>query len=150
MSEREYKESRSNIWPAGTYPCEIIKCDEKVSKSGNKMFECVVKLYNDQGHTTNVFSYLIAEGRAAWQLRSAAESFGLLDKYNAGDLDDLDFHGRSAYAVVGIQKATDEYPEKNVIKSFKAAAPAIKSPTKADIDELEKDPFLELENASQI
>lgn len=148
MSDADYNQSRSNTFPAGTYPCEIIKCEEKVSKQGNKMFETIVKIYDDSGRTTNVFCYLIAEGKAAWQLRAAAEELGVLDKYNAGELEDVDILGLESYAVVGIQKS-EGYADKNIIKSFKAnggekkASPAVKqkpiSQSKGNFDDLDDD-----------
>lgn len=127
ISDKEYQESRSfSVWPVGDYPCEIIKCTEKQSKSGNNMFECLVKVFNDKGHSTNIFSYLIADGKAAWTLRSAAEAFGMLEQYKSGEISDVELLGATAYAHVVIKKADGQYPEKNIIQYFKAGDSELK------------------------
>lgn len=139
ISEQEY--NNRNVWPAGVYPCTILNCEEGKSKNTNDgYFKCKVQLYNTDGGTTNVFYYMMAEGKAAWQLRAGAETFGLLDKYDAGSIDAADFEMREGYATVGIQEETAEYPAKNIIKAFRkdapkgVAAPVVKpAPKKAPV-----------------
>jgi len=125
IDETEYK-SR-NLWPSGIYPCTIIECEEGVSKNDNSFFKCKVQLFNNEGHTKNIFYYMLADGKAAWQLRAGAEAFNLLEKYRAGEIDADDFVGLSAYARVGQEEGDGQYEPKNVIKEFKLSAPGGKT-----------------------
>jgi hypothetical protein len=74
-----------------------------------------------------VTTHIMAEGNASWQLRSAAEAFGVLETYRMGTLNAHDLEGKSAFAKVGIQEESGVYEPKNVIREFTAKAPKAQS-----------------------
>jgi hypothetical protein len=126
IDENEY--SSRNLWADGVYPCSIVECEEGASKkTGAAFFKMKVQLFNEENQSTNLFYYMMAEGNAAWQLRAGVEALGLLDNYRAGEISADDFYQKTAYAFVGHQSATDQYPAKNIIKGFRADPPANKT-----------------------
>jgi hypothetical protein len=122
MNEDQY--AMRNVWPKGWYACEVAKCEEGKSKKGNSYFKCDTIIFNEKGQQKYVTTYLIAEGEAAWQLRSAAEAFGLLEQYRAGVLAPHDLIGRKAFAKVGIEHDdTGQYDPKNKISDYRDQLP---------------------------
>lgn len=127
VDEKEY--AMRNVWPKGVYPCHIAKAEEGNSqKSGDPFFKCEVQIFHDNGGYRTVTAYIMAAGKAAWQLRSAAEAFGVLDKYRAGGIDAHDLEGKSAFAKVGIEEdEKGQYPPKNIIREFTNKPPKSKT-----------------------
>ena len=123
VSEEEYKQK--NCWKPGWYPAEIIDCVEKQSQaSGSLMFETKFQIFNDDGKSHFVTSYVMAEGKAAFQLRACAEAFGVLDQYHAGELTEDDLKGKTGYVKLAIQSDPNGvYDDKNVIRDFKKTVP---------------------------
>lgn len=126
IDEKEY--SMRNTWQKGVYPCTIVKCEEGNSKkSGDPFFKCEVHIFNENGNFRTITTYVMAAGKAAWQLRSAVEAFGVLEKYKAGGVESYDFEGRSAFAKVGIEEdESGQYEPKNIIREFTNKAPKAK------------------------
>lgn len=127
VDEKEY--SMRNVWPKGVYPCTVAKCEEGASKkSGDPFFKCEVQIFNDAGNYRTVTSYIMGAGKAAWQLRSAAEAFNVLEKYRAGELTTHDIEGKNAYAKVGVEEdESGQYGPKNIIREFTAKPPKSKA-----------------------
>ena len=126
IDEAEYR--ARNVWPAGWYSATISDapdgCIERLSSNGNMMFETNFIVYNDEGKHRTVKAYILAEGKAAFQLRSAAEAFGVLDEYRAGSLGEDDLKGKSAFVKLGTQSDPNgTYPDKNVILDYKMTLP---------------------------
>jgi len=61
----------------GWYPSEVVEATEKLSSNGNMMFETKFKVFADNGSFRLLTSYIMATGKAAFQLRSFAEGFDL-------------------------------------------------------------------------
>lgn len=140
VNEDEY--AMRNCWPKGWYPCKIVKCEEGRSQKGNSYFKCENIVYNASGHQKYVTSYLNGEGAAAWQLRSAAEAFGLLEQYRAGTLTPHDLIEKTAYCKVAIEEdETGQYEPKNKIADYrdkmpkKAGEQAVPATGKPDVDD---------------
>lgn len=129
MDEKEY--SMRNVWPKGVYPCTVVKCEEGVGKnSGSPFFKCETHIFNENGNFRTVTTYVMAGGKAGWQIRSAAEAFNVLDQYRAGELATHDLEGRSAFAKVGIEEdESGQYEPKNIIREFTNKAPKSKEPS---------------------
>jgi hypothetical protein len=122
MNEEQY--ALRNVWAKGWYACEVAKCEEGKSKAGNSYFKCDTIIFNEMGQQKYVTSYLIAQGEAAWQLRSAAEAFGLLDQYRGGTLMPHDLVGKRAFAKVAIEEdKTGQYDPKNKIGDYRKELP---------------------------
>jgi hypothetical protein len=145
VDETEYV--MRNVWPKGTYPCTIVKAEEGNSqKTGDPFFKCEVQVFHSNGGFKTITTYVMAAGKAAWQLRSAAEAFGVLEKYRAGGVDAIDFEGKNAFAKLGIEEdETGQYPPKNTIREFTSKPPKSKAtnndgpppghPAAADMDD---------------
>lgn len=126
ISETEYK--ARNAWPIGWYAATVVdapdSCIEKLSNAGNLMFVTKFQVYNDDGKMKFVTAYIMADGAAAWQLRSASEALGVLDQYRAGEIKENDLKGKSCFVKLGIEIDKDGvYEDKNVIKEFKKKMP---------------------------
>lgn len=126
VDETEYRQR--NVLLAGWYPATISDapdgCVEKLSKNGNLMFETKFQVFTENGSMRMLTSYIMADGKAAFQLRSAAEAFDVLEQYKAGTLSEEDMKGKSGYVKVAVQSDPDGvYDDKNVIRDFKKSAP---------------------------
>ena len=137
IDETEYK--LRGLWPAGWYAAQIgdaaDSCVEKLSKSDNVMFETDILVFDETGKMKKVKTYIMASGKAAWQMRSAAEAFGVLEQYKAGTLTENDFKGRTGFVKLAIQEENGNFPAKNVIGEFKSQVPG--KVTAADLPKIE-------------
>ena len=81
QTEKELAEAK--LLPVGAYDFEILNGSDKPSKrSGRPMIELKVKVVDRAGASRVISDYLLAE--TPLTLRHAAESCGLLAKYNTG------------------------------------------------------------------
>lgn len=120
-SETEIQEAAderlaSYLWEKGDYDFEVLDCSDEVSKKGNEMIKLMLKVYNNDGKTQNVFDYLLES--MEHKLRHAAYAVGLGERYEAGDLEAADFEGKSGKLTLDIQPAKDGYGAKNVAKDY--------------------------------
>jgi hypothetical protein len=116
-----------NLWPEGEYDFEIVKAEEKISKTkpdgsgGNPMIQLTVKIFSPEGKFRLVDDFLME--KMAFKLRHCADACRLLDKYNIGELRDTDFVGKAGRCEVVIQEGQKKpdggkYPDKNTIKDY--------------------------------
>lgn len=125
ITREEQMKAKGNLWPNGWYPASIGDLDDSAiegvsQKSGAPYFKLNIEVFADNGSFRRVSCFLMVEGKMNWLLRSAAESCGLLDKYEAGELCAEDFKGRSCFVKLGVEKdKTGQYPDKNKITDFK-------------------------------
>ncbi|MBZ5673690.1 MAG: hypothetical protein LAP61_05530 [Acidobacteriia bacterium] len=141
IDEKEY--AMRNVWPKGWYGATVVTAADSVveqtSAKGNVMFKTQIDVYNQSGAFKRITCYIIASGQAAWQLRSAAEAFGVLDQYRAGTLRPDDLKGRSGFVKLGIDEdETGQYEPKNVIADYrkelpKKVAQTMQQPHSADL-----------------
>lgn len=103
--------------------CEVIRAENQKSKvkpdgsGGNDMIYLLVKIWTPDGEEKMFDDYLLASFEH--KLRHAADTFGVIEKYNLGTLDASDFDGRSGKCKMGIQKdKSGQYPDKNVINDY--------------------------------
>lgn len=122
INEEEYV--MRNVWPKGWYPCTVQTCEEGTSQKGNSFLKCEIDVYSATGAFKRITNYIMVDGKAAWQLRAAAEAFGLLEQYRAGALQSHEMVGKSAFVKVGIDEdKTGQYPPKNVISDYRDKLP---------------------------
>lgn len=115
------------LLPKGVYDFEIVKAEEKQSKKGNDMIAVNLKVFHGDGFQF-VRDFLMEA--MSHKLRHFAETVGLLESYDSGQLDANDLVGRSGKARIDIEPA-GEFPAKNVVKDYgekKKADPAAKGP----------------------
>lgn len=113
-SENEIVES--NLWSDGVYDFSFTTAEDKTSKNGNDMIAVKLSVYNSEGDSITVFDYLME--KMLFKLNHAAYSVGLGEKYEDGDLNAVDFEGRSGKLFLSRQPAQDGYPAKNVVKDY--------------------------------
>ena len=119
LSEEEAAAQSADLLSDGQYDYEIREATEEVSKaSGADMLKLEVWVYAATGDRRLVFDYLVNSERAAWRLRSFAESCNLLEQYKTGSLMVADIVGRTGRCQIATQKADATYPAKNIIKGY--------------------------------
>lgn len=150
----EQERAESLLWEIGQYPFEVTNAFNKVSaekfddegnyKSGGKaMIELRINIFNDEGKFQSLLDFLLPDGPFAFKLRHAAYACGLGANYESGDIDVLDFKGKTGIVKVGIQKAQNGYPARNNILDYilDEAASAQYSAVKTDKAQKETPPF---------
>lgn len=114
--EENQSESQSLINP-GLYDFEVIDAIEKKSRSGNEMIKLKLKVLDDSGKDYIVYDYLVEA--MPHKLRHFAESTGLINQYNLGQLNANDCYCKTGKAEIVISPATDNFPAKNDVKDYK-------------------------------
>lgn len=138
----------AGLLPAGKYPFEVIKAEDKVSKtSGNEMLALQLKVYGEGERVATVFEYLMASNEQ--RLNQFCVMTGLQDKYESGELEAFDCEGRQGWVCIKIQPAKDGYDPKNIVSYYcpkpettLAGAPAGRlAATPKDLDSDQEIPF---------
>lgn len=120
-TESEIREiEESLLLPNGNYGFEIVKAEERKSKSSdNYMFALSLKVFNEDGDAKFVDDYIVFTDRWAFKLRHLAASVGLVAEYEAGTLKDHDLVGKTGVAKIIIQKDKDpEAQSKNAVRDY--------------------------------
>ncbi len=115
-TEKEIAEA--NLIPAGEYDAEILYAEDTTSKkSSAEMIKVQLKVYGPTGAPVLIFDYLLDAMPA--KIRHCAEACGVLDRYEAGELNGADIQGAAVRVKVEVQhNETGQYPDKNGIKDY--------------------------------
>jgi len=108
--------NRFETFPKGNYDFEVIEAADKISKERNEMIELKIAIYNEQNRRSQIFDYLLE--KMAYKLRHFCGAAGLMEHYEAGTLTAHMCVGKTGVAEIGIQKATTQYKEKNVVVDY--------------------------------
>ncbi len=105
----------------GIYSFEVVEATNKLSKAGNEMIELKLKVWDDNGRERIIFDYLLES--MAHKLKHFCESAGLLDKYEMGNIDEMDCMGKSGLVDIIIQKGNKKpdgsmYADRNSVKDY--------------------------------
>jgi hypothetical protein len=122
VSDEEYK--GRGQWAEDWYSAMICThadaVTEGTSKGGNRFFKVQIDVFNGSGATKRITAVIMVDGHYGWQFRSAAEAFGVLDKYHAGELGAEDLKGREGWVQLGIEKDPEgKWPDKNRIVDYR-------------------------------
>ena len=112
--------AEESLLPEGIYDFEIVGTDDRSSKKGNEMITLKLRVFDGSGGERHVFDY-IAFGSSFGErkFRHAANTCGLLEVYNSGNLTALDFLRKSGRAKIKQQKGTEDFPKpKNVVADY--------------------------------
>lgn len=102
--------------------CEVMQAEDQVSQKGNEMIYLLTRVYTPDGEEKIFDDYIVSS--MEFKLRHAADTYGLLDKYESGSLLAEDFFGRSGKCKMGIQRDKEkQYPDKNVIADYVRRSP---------------------------
>jgi hypothetical protein len=111
------KDLPKNLLEKGEYDFEVTESADMVSRNGNEMIKLKIAVWVGEKVRCYLFDYLLDALPA--KLRHACDSFGLLDKYQSGNLKADDFYGRTGKGKIGIKSdSTGQYPDKNIISDY--------------------------------
>ena len=115
------------LMPEGIYPFTVVEAKERVSKSGNEMIELKLEVIDGYNRPHFIFDYLLAS--MAFKLRHFCEYTGLLDKYDADNLQASDCVRKRGFVELKADKGPRvvdgrEYAPKNSVKDYVADKPA--------------------------
>ena len=118
------------LFPAGTYDFEVKSAEETTSKSsGAEMVKLTLSVFNEAGAKTSVFDYLVSSEKAIFKIRQFAAAVGLLEEYEAGELDALDMEGRGGKLKLKVE-SNEQYGDKNAVVSYLPAPVTVGSVAK--------------------
>lgn len=127
-TEEELK--KMQLAPEADYAIEVLEASDEISKNtGHDMIRLKIGIYDTDAIRWRLFDYLLDSLPA--KLRHACDTFGILDKYQAGTVSAKDFMGRTGHAKVVItEDKNGKYPPKNTIRDYicRAAKPIGKQP----------------------
>lgn len=135
-TEQEVQEM--NLLPAGVYDFLISEAEDKQSQKGNDMAVIKLKIDGDEGRTHTIVDYLVSIESMAYKLRHFAESVGLLEQYEKGDMPAEFMQGRTGKCKLVIQPAKGEYRAKNTVADYiksDGAAQPVANFDRADLDD---------------
>ena len=135
MSEQELQEEASNVLPDGDYDFLVSAAREKTSSSGNEMIELVLEVYDSEGKGRQVWDWLVDSTHALpkMKVRHFCRCCGLMEAYEADNLDGLQCEGKSGKVRLIIEKS--DYGLKNRVRDYlsdeqEQAPPKEKKPPK--------------------
>jgi len=134
---------KSMLLPAGEYEARVVGVSNKPSNSGAEMITLTLQIINENGKSFLVIDRFVASMEL--KVLSAAQAFGLMEKYNAQDIDAEDFSGKAAIAAIEIEEASGKYPAKNVVAYYlsnKGEAALVKRSTSTQETTSSLDKFL--------
>ncbi len=111
----------SKLCKKGVYDFEVLDACEKISKAGHPMIELKIRVSNGDGVARTLPDYLLDE--VPEKLRHACAACGLLEKYETGVLSNDDFVGKQGKLRLGIERARNGYPAKNVVADYLSDSP---------------------------
>ena len=108
-----------SLLPEGIYDATCIETSDKPSKKGNDMITLKLQIFHEDGFRI-VFDYIVfGNSFGERKFRHAANSFGLLAKYNLGKLNANDFQDKSCRVEIKQAKGNADYPNpKNVVSDY--------------------------------
>ena len=111
----------ASLLEAGEYPFEVLAASEEISKAGNEMIRVKLAVFGPNGQQAHVYDYLME--KMAFKLRHFCETTGLIAKYEAGTLGELDCAGKTGRVKLAVEPANGKYDAKNVVKDYVKPAP---------------------------
>lgn len=117
-AKSEEEITRESLFEKGVYSFEVIKAENKVSKSGNDMIKVQLLVFSNNSESTKtVYDYLMEA--MAFKLRHFCKATGLIEKYEQETLDAEDCEGKTGKCYLGIEEdKTGEYLPRNSVKDY--------------------------------
>lgn len=112
----------SDIEP-GVYDFQVLKAEQKRSKSGNQMIELTLAVWDANGVQRHIFDYLVSMPSMVYKIKHFCDTVGLTKEYLAGCLNVNDCVDKCGKAEIIIQKGNQKpdgsyYPDKNAVKDY--------------------------------
>jgi hypothetical protein len=115
-TEAEVQEA--NLLPAGVYDFEVAEAEEGMSKAGNDMVTLKLRFERPEGGTVSILDWLVATDGMAYKTRHFAETTGMLNDYERGEMLAHQMIGKTGTAKLGITPAKGEYRAKNSVLDY--------------------------------
>lgn len=125
MTEDEL--ARASLLEPGVYPFEVITASEELSKAGNEMIKVKLNVFGPNDQQAHIFDYLME--KLQYKLRHFCEATGLLQKYEAGTLSEVDCEGKTGFVKIKIDPANGSYSAKNSVQDYVKPGDAPAAPT---------------------
>lgn len=127
--------SKPTLLEEGVYPFEVLGASEEISKAGNEMIKIKINVRGEKGQSAHIYDYLME--KMAFKLRHFCEATGLLAKYEAGTLSELDCEGKQGWVKIKIEPANGKYDAKNSVADYvkPMSAPTAEIPRKLTPEE---------------
>lgn len=111
---------KEGLLPDAEYDFEVVETKDKPSqKTGNFMYTLKLHIFGEDGYTRIVWDYIaLGSNFAERKLRHAADSAGIIDIYETGNMKPSDFQGRTGKVKLKQVPAKDGYPAKNVVDDY--------------------------------
>lgn len=135
MSKSEREFSEVPLLDDGEYPFKVKRATESESAKGNAMLVVELDITDGMGTTHSVKDYLLPEhARMAWKFHDFLASIGFADVYERGELEPEVLSSLAGRAQIGTQKATDDFPARNIVSRYMAKASKAKKEQPSDDD----------------
>ena len=103
---------KNDLLPEGVYDFEIVKAEDRESKSGNEMIALSLRVYGSGGESHFVNDYLVAIPNMKWKMKQIVEATGIEAPISSDKLQ-----GRAGKVSIKITPA-GEFPAKNEVKGY--------------------------------
>ncbi len=115
LTDKQLKDG--DLVPKGTYDFMVVDALEKVSKKGAEMIELKLRIWLPDGRERIVFDYLLEA--LEYKVGHFAETVGMFEQYQRGDLHAFDCIGKSGQLKLTIQvDKTGQYGDKNSVVDY--------------------------------
>lgn len=122
VKTEEEVQNTGMILQPGVYQFQVENAENCVSKSGNEMIKLMLSVWDKSiQNPRSIFDYLLEA--MPHKIRHFAATTGLMDKYEKGELNDMDCMGKFGHLELVIDKGRDKpeggkYPDKNSVKDY--------------------------------
>lgn len=124
-----------NLMQPGIYNFQVTDALDQKSKNGNDTIKLILKVWDNDGKERVIFDYLVDVAAFHYKLRNFAETSGILDKYDYGNIDADDCKNKSGKLKIIIQKdKTGQYPDKNAVADYIMAKGIVIKPAETGAD----------------
>ena len=124
-----------NLMQPGIYNFQVTDALDQKSKNGNDIIKLILKVWDNDGRERVIFDYLVDVAAFHYKLRNFAETSGMLDKYDHGNIDADDCKNKLGKLKIIIQKdKTGQYPDKNAVADYIMAKGIVIKPAEPETD----------------
>jgi hypothetical protein len=103
----------------GIYDFEVGEAENATSKKGNEMIALDLKVFTPEGQVRFVKDWLVASDQpmCRMKIRHFAKTCGLMEQYEAGELDAFAIQGAAGRVKIGSEENA-EFGPKNVVADY--------------------------------
>jgi len=109
-------EQSNDLLPGGVYEFEVVGASESISTNGNDMLVLKIKI-EAKGLVITITDWIIA--KQLKKLRKAAQSCGLGELFDSGEIPAESFMGRRGKAKIVVDRAANQnYRDRNIVEAY--------------------------------